>query len=159
MPVMAKRIVFSAADPSRRPFPGSFDQDTCGSRRHHNVIGVGVAFFGKNASLGTYRLVTPAIVSWKLICLERAVAALLGHGQPADERLLRYLSSLHWGHINPTSDCLWLSAAKFGSGRFRPLWAAGRGLTYIAIRLLKRPILGFSNPCSPKGYAGPARVG
>ena len=41
-------------------------------------------------------LVTAAIVLWNTVYLERAVAALQGHGQAVDEELLRYLSPLGW---------------------------------------------------------------
>ena len=66
-------------------------------------------------------LLTAAIVLWNTVYLERAVAALHGHGQPVDEGLLRYLSPLGWEHINLTGDYLWRSSAKVGGGRFRPL--------------------------------------
>ena len=66
-------------------------------------------------------LVTAAIVLWNTVYLERAVAALHGHGQAVDEDLLRYLSPLGWEHINLTGDYLWRSSAKVGGGRFRPL--------------------------------------
>ena len=66
-------------------------------------------------------LVTAAIVLWNTVYLERAVAALHGHGQTVDEDLLRYLSPLGWEHINLTGDYLWRSSAKIGGGRFRPL--------------------------------------
>ena len=66
-------------------------------------------------------LVTAAILLWNTVYLERAVAALRGHGQLADEDLLRYLSPLGWEHINLTGDYLWRSSAKTGGGKFRPL--------------------------------------
>ena len=66
-------------------------------------------------------LVTAAIVLWNTVYLERAVAALHGHGQAVDEDLLRYLSPLGWEHINLTGDYLWRSSAKIGGGRLRPL--------------------------------------
>ena len=49
------------------------------------------------------------------------MAALRGHGQMADEDLLRYLSPLGWEHINLTGDYLWRSSGKTGGGRFRQL--------------------------------------
>ena len=70
-------------------------------------------------------LVTAPIVLWNTVYLERAVAALHGHGQTADEDLLRYLSPLGWEHINLTGDYLWRSSAKTGGGRFRPLRPMG----------------------------------
>ena len=42
-------------------------------------------------------LVTAAIVLRNTVYLQRAVAALHGHGQPVDENLLRYRSPLGWG--------------------------------------------------------------
>ena len=66
-------------------------------------------------------LVTAAIVLWNTVYLERAVAALRGHDQPADDDLLRYLWPLGWEHSNLTRDYLWRSSAKIGAGKFRPL--------------------------------------
>lgn len=66
-------------------------------------------------------LVTAAIVFWKTVYLERAGAALHGHGQLVDEDLLRYLSPLGWEHINMTGEYLWRTSAKIGRGKFRPL--------------------------------------
>ncbi len=66
-------------------------------------------------------LVTAAIVLWNTVYLERAVAALQGHGQTVGHDLLRYLSPLGWEHINLTGDYLWRSSAKIGGGKFRPL--------------------------------------
>ena len=57
----------------------------------------------------------------KPVYLERAVAALHGHGQAADGNLLRYLSPLGWEHINLTGDYLWRSNTKTGAGKFSPL--------------------------------------
>ena len=66
-------------------------------------------------------LVTAAIVLWNTVYLERATAALQGHGQEVDATLLRYLSPLGWEHINLTGDYVWRSSAKLGAGKFRPL--------------------------------------
>ena len=71
-------------------------------------------------------LVTAAIVLWNTVYLERAVAALQGHGQAVDEELLRYLSPLGWEHINLTGDYLWRRSAKVGGGKFRPLRPIGK---------------------------------
>lgn len=66
-------------------------------------------------------LVTAAIVLWNTVYLERATAALRGHGQGVNDTLLQYLSPLGWEHINLTEDYLWRSSTKIGSGKFRPL--------------------------------------
>jgi hypothetical protein len=66
-------------------------------------------------------LVTAAIVLWNTVYLERATAALKGHGQPVDAELRQYLSPLGWEHINLTGDYVWRSSAKVGAGKFRPL--------------------------------------
>ena len=50
-----------------------------------------------HSSPARLNLVTAAIVLWNTVYLERAVAALHGHGQPVDENLLRYRSALGWG--------------------------------------------------------------
>jgi hypothetical protein len=44
-------------------------------------------------------------------------------------------------HRDPylTGDYLWRSSAKIGAGKFRPLRSLARGLTYFAIRILRRP--------------------
>jgi TnpA family transposase len=57
-------------------------------------------------------LVTAAIVLWNTVYLERAAAALRGHGRPVDYTLLQYLSPLGWEHINLTGDYLWRSRAR-----------------------------------------------
>lgn len=66
-------------------------------------------------------LITAAIVLWNTVYLERATAALQGHGREVDTSLLQYLSPLGWEHINLTGDYVWRSSAKVGSGKFRPL--------------------------------------
>ena len=66
-------------------------------------------------------LITAAIVLWNTVYLERATAALRGHGQEVDTSLLQYLSPLGWEHINLTGDYVWRSSAKVGAGKFRPL--------------------------------------
>ena len=66
-------------------------------------------------------LVTAAMVLWNIVYLERAVAALRGHGQAVDEDVLRHLSPLGWEHINLTGDYLWRSSTKTSGGEFRPL--------------------------------------
>jgi hypothetical protein len=55
------------------------------------------------------------------VYLERATNTLRGHGQPVDDWMLQYLSSLGWEHINLTGDYLWGNSAKVGVGKFRPL--------------------------------------
>lgn len=66
-------------------------------------------------------LITAAIVLWNTVYLERATAALQGHGREVDTSLLQYLSPLGWEHINLTGDYVWRSSAKVGAGKFRPL--------------------------------------
>jgi len=66
-------------------------------------------------------LVTAAIVLWNTVYLERATAALQGHGQAVDTSLLQYLSPLGWEHINLTGDYVWRSSSRLGAGKFRPL--------------------------------------
>ena len=66
-------------------------------------------------------LITAAIVLWNTVYLERATAALRGHGQEVDTSLLQCLSPLGWEHINLTGDYVWRSSAKVGAGKFRPL--------------------------------------
>jgi TnpA family transposase len=66
-------------------------------------------------------LVTAAIVLWNTAYLQRATAALRGHGQGVDDTLLQYLSPLGWEHINLTGDYLWRSKTKVAAGKFRPL--------------------------------------
>lgn len=84
-------------------------------------------------------LVTAAIVLWNTVYLERAVAALRGHDQPADDDLLRYFSPLGWEHINLTGDYLRRSNAKLGAGKFRPL----------------RRLAGLSVLCNPNSETTP----
>ena len=74
-----------------------------------------------HSSPARLNLVTEAIVLWNTVYLERAVAALHGHGQPVDEDPLRYLSPPAWEHINLTGDHLWRSSAKIGGGKLRLL--------------------------------------
>ena len=66
-------------------------------------------------------LITAAIVLWNTVYLERATAALQGHGREVGTSLLQYLSPLGWEHINLTGDYVWRSNAKVGTGKFRPL--------------------------------------
>ena len=66
-------------------------------------------------------LITAAIVLWNTVYLERATAALRGHGKALDDTLLQYLSPLGWEHINLTGDYLWRSSTKVSPGKFRPL--------------------------------------
>ena len=58
---------------------------------------------------------------WNTVYLERATAALQGHGLAVDASLLQYQSPLGWEHINLTGDYVWHSSAKVGAGKFRPL--------------------------------------
>ena len=53
-----------------------------------------------------------AIALWDTVYLTRATNALL-----------QYLSPLGWEHTNWTGDYVWLSSARIGAGKFRPLWS------------------------------------
>jgi hypothetical protein len=66
-------------------------------------------------------LVTPAIVLWNTVYLERATQALREAGKLPDDGMLRYLSPLGWEHINLTGDYVWRQNQKIDKGQFRPL--------------------------------------
>jgi TnpA family transposase len=66
-------------------------------------------------------LVVSAIVLWNTVYLERAVQALRDSGQEIDEKLLKHLSPLGWGHINLTGDYIWQQSKQVEKGGFRPL--------------------------------------
>jgi len=65
-------------------------------------------------------LITAAIVLWNTVYLERATAALQGHGREVDTPLLQYLSPLCWEHINLTGDYVWSTLRKAWN-RWNPL--------------------------------------
>lgn len=69
---------------------------------------------------------TAAIVLWNTVCLERATRGLRSAGKVIDNRLLQYLSSLGWEHINLTSDYAWRQSRKVEDGQFRPLRLNGK---------------------------------
>jgi TnpA family transposase len=66
-------------------------------------------------------LATAAIVLWNTVYLERAIQALIDHGQSIDKNLLQHLSPLGWEHINLTGDYVWRQDKKVAKGKFRPL--------------------------------------
>jgi hypothetical protein len=66
-------------------------------------------------------LIVAAIVLWNTVYLERAVAALRGHGITIDDESLAHLSSIGWEHINLTGDYTWQAAfAKVPLGHYGP---------------------------------------
>ncbi|WP_026551268.1 Tn3 family transposase, partial [Arthrobacter sp. H20] len=71
-------------------------------------------------------LLTAAIVLWNTVYLERATLALRDRDPESHDALLQYLSPLGWEHINLTGDYTWRNTAKPGTGKFRPLRAAGK---------------------------------
>ena len=66
-------------------------------------------------------LIVAAIVLWNTVYLERAVAALRGHGIAVDDESLAHLSPIGWEHINLTGDYTWQAAGRLRKGAFRPL--------------------------------------
>ncbi|KTC02250.1 transposase [Pseudomonas sp. ICMP 10191] len=66
-------------------------------------------------------MVTPAIVLWNTVSLDRATLGLTEAGKPVNTDLYQYLSPLGWEHINLTGDYVWRQGRKLEDGRFRPL--------------------------------------
>ena len=66
-------------------------------------------------------LIVAAIVLWNTVYLERAVAALRGHGITVDDESLAHLSPIGWEHINLTGDYTWQAAGRLRKGALRPL--------------------------------------
>ena len=66
-------------------------------------------------------LIVAAIILWNTVYLERAVAALRGHGVVIEDEALAHLSPIGWEHINLTGDYTWQAAGRLRKGRFRPL--------------------------------------
>ncbi len=64
-------------------------------------------------------LVIAAVILWNTVYLERAILALKEQNVEVDDRLLRYLSSLGWEHINLTGDYNWQQKRSLGKGEFR----------------------------------------
>jgi hypothetical protein len=77
---------------------------------------------GGNRASGL-NLAVAAIVAWKTVYPERAVASLSAPGKEIGTDLLAHLSPLGWEHINVTGDYVWHSKKHFTQGRFRPLRA------------------------------------
>jgi len=69
-------------------------------------------------------LLCAAIILWNTVYLQRAVEAVRGHTEDAedfDDTLLPHLSPLGWEHINLTGDYSWNPHALPKPGHFRPL--------------------------------------
>ena len=66
-------------------------------------------------------LIVAAIILWNTVYLERAIAALRGHGVAIDDESLAHLSPIGWEHINLTGDYTWQAARNLRKGSFRPL--------------------------------------
>jgi TnpA family transposase len=66
-------------------------------------------------------LIVAAIILWNSVYLERAIAALRGHGIAIEDESLVHLSPIGWEHVNLTGDYTWQAAGHFRKGSFRPL--------------------------------------
>lgn len=66
-------------------------------------------------------LVVAAIVLWKTVYLERAVAAIRQNGQAVSDEALAHLSPLKWEHINLTGDYHWRKDAELQNRKLQPL--------------------------------------
>jgi Tn3 transposase DDE domain len=55
------------------------------------------------------------------VYLERAIAALRGHGIVIEDKALTHLSPIGWEHVNLTGDYTWKAAGRLRKGKFRPL--------------------------------------
>ena len=64
---------------------------------------------------------TTAIGRVDSIYLERAIAALKGHGIAIDDEALAHLSPIDWEHVNLTGDYTWQATGRLRKGAFRPL--------------------------------------
>lgn len=69
---------------------------------------------------GLNRIVA-AIILWNTVYLERAIAALKGHGISIDDEALAHLSRSGWEHVNLTGDYTWQATGRLRKGAFRPL--------------------------------------
>lgn len=66
-------------------------------------------------------LVVAAIILWNTVYLQKAVQALRDHGRKIDDKLLKNLSPLGWGHINLTGDYIWKQDKRTERRKTRPL--------------------------------------
>jgi TnpA family transposase len=66
-------------------------------------------------------LIVAAIILWNTVYLERAIAALKGHGIAIDDEALAHLSPIGWEHVNLTGDYTWQATGRLRKGAFRPL--------------------------------------
>ena len=69
-----------------------------------------------------------AIVLWRTVYLERAVAAIRQNGQAEPDETLAHLSPLKWEHINLTGDYHWRKDAGLRNRKVRPLRVGKPGL-------------------------------
>jgi hypothetical protein len=67
------------------------------------------------------KLIVAAIILWNMVYLERAIAALKGHGIAIDDEALAPLSPIGWEHVNLTGDYTWQATGRLRKGAFRPL--------------------------------------
>jgi hypothetical protein len=66
-------------------------------------------------------LIVAAIILWNTVYMERAIAALRGHGIEIEDESLADLSPKGWEHINLTGDYTWQATERLRKGKFRPL--------------------------------------
>jgi TnpA family transposase len=66
-------------------------------------------------------LIVAAIILWNTVYLERAIAALRGHGVVIDDGALVHLSPIGWEHVNLTGDYTWQASGRLRKGSFRSL--------------------------------------
>ena len=65
-------------------------------------------------------LIVAATILWNPVYLERAIAALRGHGIAIDDEARVQLSPIGWEHINVTGDYSWQVSRRLQKGSFRP---------------------------------------
>ena len=65
-------------------------------------------------------LIVAAIIAWNPVYLERAIAALGGHGIAIDDEARVQLSPIGCEHINSTGDYTWQVSRRLQKGSFRP---------------------------------------
>jgi len=66
-------------------------------------------------------LIVAAIILWNTIYLERAIAALRGHGVAIDEEALAHLSPIGWEYVNLAGNYTWQTSGRLRKDAFRPL--------------------------------------
>ena len=75
----------------------------------------------KYSATSGLNLIVAAIILWNTVYLERAIAALRGHGIAIDDEALTHLSPIGWEHVNLTGDYTWQASGRLRKGSFRPL--------------------------------------